>query len=62
MKHLALALGLATLSTPTLAAPISFTGAELANLPDITFPTGIRTIIGDSLRIDATNFDSVIAS
>lgn len=62
MKRLALILGLATFSTPALAAPISFTGAELANLPGITFPTGTQTIIGDSLRIDATLGNSVIAS
>jgi len=62
MKSLTLILGLATLSTPALAAPVSFTGAEFANLSGITFPTGTQTIIGNSLRIDATNTNSVIAS
>lgn len=62
MKHIALVLGLATLSTPAFAVPISFTGAEFATLPGITFPTGIQTIVGDSLRIDATNSRSIVAA
>lgn len=61
MKYLALALSLATFSTPALAAPITYTGAEFANLPGIAFPTGVRTIIGDSLRIEATDNNSAIA-
>jgi len=62
VKHLALILGLATFSTPALAMPISFTGAEFAALPGITFPSGTQTIVGDSLRLDATNTNSSIAS
>lgn len=62
MKHLTLILGLATLSTPALAAPISFTGAEFAALPGLTFPTGTQTIIADSLRIDATSGLGFLAS
>lgn len=62
MKYLSLVVALTTLSTPALALPISFTGAEFASLPGITFPTGTRTIIGDSLRIDGTSTQAVVAS
>lgn len=34
------------------AAPITFTGAELANLPAVSFPSGNQTIIGDSLFLE----------
>jgi len=62
MKHLALALGLITFSAPTIAAPITLTGAEFASLSGITFPTGTQTIVGDSLRIDVMDTLSVVAS
>lgn len=54
MKYLILAISLFTISTQTSATPVTFTGAELADLPGATFPTGIQTIIGDDLRIDNT--------
>lgn len=61
MKHLALGISLATFSTPALATPISFTGAEFASLPGISFPSGTRSIIGDSLRIDGNrNFHATV--
>lgn len=60
MKPLALILGLLTLSTPTFATPITFTGAELANLPGASFPTGGQSIVGDDLRIDPTAENAVL--
>lgn len=62
MKRLFMIMVLATFSPPALATPISFTGAEFAALPGITFPTGTQTIIGASLRLDAAAANSVIAS
>lgn len=43
------------------ATPITFTGAEFANLSNVTFSTGSRSTIGDSLRINATISRSVLA-
>lgn len=60
MKSLALASGLLFFSSAVSATPISFTGAELAALPSISFPTGTQTIFGDSLRIDASTRNSAI--
>ena len=62
MKSLALAFGLLTLTTPAFATPISFTGAELLNVTGISFPTGARTVVGDSLRIGATDLNSTIVA
>lgn len=39
---------------PAFAAPITFTGAELATLPNSSFPTAGQTILGDDLRFDPT--------
>lgn len=60
MKSLFLASGLILFSSAASATPISFTGAELSALPNVSFPTGIQTIVGDSLRIDASARNSVI--
>lgn len=60
MKYLVLALTLATISSQTSATPVTFTGAELANLPGVTFPSGTQSIIGNGLRLENLTGDGVI--
>lgn len=60
MKALVFVFGLAVFATPVHAVPISFTGAEFVNLPGISFFSGVRTIMGDSLHIRATENNDVI--
>jgi len=60
MRFLVLTLGLLSFSTPAPAVPISFTGAELANLSSASFPTGGQRIVGDSLRWDPTILRAVL--
>lgn len=60
MKIVLLVLGLITVSTPALTAPITFTGAELAALPGASFPTGGQTIDGDILEFNPTVHRAVL--
>lgn len=60
MKTVLLLLGLISLSTSALAAPITFTGAELATLNGASLPTGQERIIGNSLRFDPVPGFSVL--
>lgn len=53
MKRLALVFSLAMSAAPVHAVPISFSGAELAALPGISFPRSNQTIMGDSLFLQA---------
>lgn len=62
MKRIALIFGCLTFSAPAMAIPVSFTGAELLSVAGISFPTGSRTVVGDSLRIDPTNLHGVLLS
>jgi len=62
MKHLILAAAMTALSAPALASPISFKGAELVSLPNIVFPTGNQTIVGDSLLLNVVGEFSALAS
>lgn len=62
MKCLIVLLSVMMFSTPTLATPVTFTGAELLSFSGVTFPTGTQTVVGDSLRIHATSAFSVVAA
>lgn len=62
MRSLVLISAILASTASASATPISFTGAELAGFQGITFPTGTPTVIGNSLRIDATATNSVLAS
>jgi len=53
-------LGLCFFSIPALATPVTFTGAELANLPGASFPTGGQSLSGDGLRLDLTVQNAVL--
>lgn len=53
MKTTLLALGFISLSAPALANPISFSGAEIAALPNVSFPTSSSSIDGSSLLLGA---------
>lgn len=55
MKAMITGLALAGITLSVEAAPITFTGAELAALPNATAVGGIHTISGDSLLITATS-------
>lgn len=61
MKSLILASRFILFDTGASAAPISYTGAEFASLSGISFRTGTQTIVGDSLRIESTALNSVVA-
>lgn len=60
MRSLILSLGFLSFSLPVLSAPITFTGAELANLSGASFPTSGQSIVGDGLRFDPTIFGAVL--
>lgn len=60
MRYLLLALSLVTLSTQALATPVTLTGAQLANLPNVQFPNGGQSISGSGLRFDITRNNGVI--
>lgn len=47
-------------TTAASATPLSFTGAEFINLPGVSFPSGTRTIVGDSVRFDSTIDNAVM--
>jgi len=61
MRSLFFVLSLIIFNATASAAPISFTGAELLSATGISFPTGTRTVVGDSLQIESTALNSVVA-
>jgi len=52
MKPLILIMSLLGLLNPAFAAPITFSGADLLNLPGATFPFGGRVVSGNGLLIN----------
>lgn len=54
MRYFLIVFAVLALIPSARAVPITFTGAELASLPGASFPTGGQMVIGDDLRIDAT--------
>jgi|GEM_PF-3199274 len=62
MKHLIALLSMMMFSTPALAIPTTFTGAELLNFPNIRFPHSTQSVDGDSLLLNNTLLGSGFAA